>query len=399
MPLSARQKKEKHMKKIISIFMIIVTLMTVVCFATTIEPRTAETPMLINETVDMQENKNIGDSFVLEDKDHKISNQTINGNEFVMVSKKCTLEDTIINGNLFIFATEIEIKNTTITGSVFALSKEIEIENSNISDLYALAPEVSLKENTVINREAKILGQNVTINAVINGNSYIHGEKVEIKDKAVLNGNNQIQYTSEYIISDNAIAEKIETNQIKQDVESIKKQNIESKLSEWIKVLIKTAIIIGIIFMFGFKKFNTFIVNDENRKSMFKISLIGAISLVAIPTIAFTAILVSFGLLFGISFILLGIYVILIYISEAIVAFAIALIISEEYMEKETKFGLFVITLIIASLLWGLTNFPVIGNLVNFVVLLLGFGIIVEYIFKAKKIKNEEEIIIEPEVK
>ena len=58
--------------------MIIVTLMTVVCFATTIEPRTAETPMLINETVDMQENKNIGDSFVLEDKDHKISNQTIN---------------------------------------------------------------------------------------------------------------------------------------------------------------------------------------------------------------------------------------------------------------------------------------------------------------------------------
>ena len=388
------------MKKIILIFMIIIMLMTVASFATTpTQPRTVETPMLINETSDVQENKNIGDSFVLEDKDHKISNQTINGNEFVMVSEKCTIEDTIINGNLFIFATEIEIKNTTITGSAFMLAKEIDIENSNISDLYALAPQISLKENTVINREAKILGQNVTINSIINGNSYIHGEKVEIQDEAVLNGNNQIQYTSEYIISDNAIAEKIETNQIKQDEEKIKTQNIKSKLSEWIGVLIKTAIIIGIIFIFGFNKFNTFIVNDKNRKSMFKISLIGAISLVVIPAIALIAIFVSFGLLFGVSFLLLGIYVILIYISEAMVAFVIALIIRRKYMKKESKFELFGITLITASLLWILTKFPVIGGLVNFVILLLGLGIVIEYIFKSKKIKNEEEIIIEPEVK
>ena len=389
------------MKKIISIFMIIVTLMSIASFATTpIDPRTTETPMLINDTTSSEKVENTsGDNFVLEDKDHKILNQTINGNEFVMVAEIFTIEDTIITSNLFIFATEIEIKKTTITGSVFALAKKIEIENSNISDLYALAPEVSLKENTVINREAKILARNVTINSVINGNSYIHGDKVEIKDKAILNGKNKIQYTTEFIKSGEADIKDIEENKVKQDPEEVKKENIKLKLLEWVEVLLKTSIIIGLIYIFGFKKFDTFIINDKKRKSMFKMSLIGAVALVLIPVIAIMTIFISFGLLFGISFLLLAIYVILIYISEAIVAFTIALIIRKKYMKKEAKFELFGITLIVSSLIWVLTKFPIVGGLVNFVVLLLGLGIVIEYIFKAKKVKYEEEIIIEPEVK
>lgn len=389
------------MKKILSIFMIIVTLMTVMSFATIpVEPRTSEKPMLINETEDTLETEsNVGDNFVIDNKNSEIKNEIINGNEFIIVSKKCIIEDTIINGNLFILTSEIEIKNTTVTGSAFILAKNLTIENSNISDLYTLVSEMELKENTVINRGAKILGQDIAINSIINGNTYIHGSKVEIQEKAMLNGKNEVNYTVKYIQSDNAKIKNIVTNFIKQNTEEVREKNVKSKLLECVEVLVKTAIIVGIIFIFGFKKFETFIINDKNRKSMLIMSLIGFLNLILIPIIAIMIIFLSFGLLFGIGFLLLAIYVILIYITKAVVAFSLALLVRKKYMKKDAKFELFGITLIITALLWVATEFPVIGGLVNFIILVLGLGITVEYIFKFKKIKNEEEIIMEPEIK
>ena len=385
------------MKKIISIFMIIVALMTIVSFATTsVEPRTVETPTLINETAEQKETNNVlGDNFVLEDKSYTISNQTINGNEFVMVAKKCTIENTTINGNLFIIAENLEIKNSQITGTAFVLTMSADIENSNISDLYIAAQDVNLYENSIINRQARIVGENILLDSTINGNSYIYGNKVEIKDKAVLNGYNKIEYTTEYITTDNAKIENIEVNKKEiENKEETKENKVKSYLSNWLTVLVKTAILVGIAYLFGYNKFNTFVSKNKEGKQLTKLSLKGLLWLILIPIFAIILIFVSLGLLGIISILLVIIYAIFIYFALPLVSFAISLIIKEKYMQKESKFELFGITLITVSALWLLIKFPVLGVLINFIVITLGLGIIIEYILKRKKIAKEENVII-----
>ena len=383
------------MKKIISIFAIILILMSTICFATT---QNADEPMLINETTLLEEKENVlGDNFILEDKDYKISNQTINGNTFVMVAKECVIENVTINGNLFIISDSLEIVNSNITSSAFILGKNIKISNSEISDIYLLGNNINLKEKTIINREAKILGDTIEVSSTVNGNAYISGSKVEIKDLAQLNGNTKVEYGKEYVQDEKAIIKNIEIHEQtkNENPEMARKNNIKSKLLDWVSVLIKTSIIIGIIFLFGYDKFEKFVIRSKKGTKIATLSLKGFLWLIIIPIMSVILIVFSFGLLAGLSVLALALYAIFIYMAFPIVSLFIALIIKHKYIKNNSKLEFFGIILITASALWILGKFPILGILVNFVILNLGLGIIVEYIVRGKKIIKEEVVIID----
>ncbi|MGN1299270.1 MAG: hypothetical protein ACI4UE_04740 [Candidatus Scatovivens sp.] len=388
-------------KKIICIFMIIISLLLVTSLATENTEGTEGDyiipeeyrrenevmPILYDET----ENETVsGDKFVFNDETTTISNENINGNVFAIVTPKLLIENTTINGNLFVMANTIELKNTTVTGSIFSMSQEFISSEIYTSDVYILGSNI-LIEGT-IERETKIFGEKININCQTNGNAYIAGTKVTIGDNAKIFGTSNIEYSKEYNKSDNAILNNvniIENNNAETQQFNMKNE-IRKEIANWIVELIKTLIIVGFVILFTQRRFEKLSL-QINAKKFTILSLKGLLWLIIVPIAAVILMIISQGYLVGIPVIAAIIYSIIIYLSLQIVSIVIGTNVKEKRMKDKGNLEFIGITLIVMSIIWVLGRLPYLGMIIRFIVIIAALGIMMKFIFNNKEKKTEPE--------
>ena len=230
---------------------------------------------------------------------------------------------SFIDGSTFVAGEDIKIRSSqdiifaagkdikiedAYAKDIFVAGKELEINNSQIRDLFAFAEDIEI--NSEISHNAYLGATKVVINSKIMGNVYIAADEIIIKDGAKIMGKLEYPETAYIKISDDAIIEKTkEFNVNEPDMGTSIQIMITHFINSYLAILVT-----GIAFMIIFKKQFEKIKKEElSFENVAKKVGLGFLLLIVAPIVALILMCSIIGI--PLSFILLALYIMLIYIS------------------------------------------------------------------------------------
>lgn len=236
--------------------------------------------------------------------------QEIDISSFIDGSTFVAGEDiTITSSQDIIFAAGEDIKiKDAYAKDVFVAGMELEITNSQIRDLFAFAEDIEI--NSEISHNAYLGATKVVIDSKIMGNVYIAAEEIIIKDGAEIMGTLEYPETAYIRISDDAIIENTkEFNVNEPDMGT----SIQVMITDFINSYL-TILVTGIAFIILFRKqFDKLEKEELSFENVAKKVGLGFLLLIAAPIVALILMFSIVGV--PLSFMLLALYIMLIYIS------------------------------------------------------------------------------------
>ena len=236
--------------------------------------------------------------------------QEIDISSFIDGSTFVAGEDiTITSSQDIIFAAGEDIKiKDAYAKDVFVAGMELEINNSQIRDLFAFAEDIEI--NSEISHNAYLGATKVVIDSKIMGNVYIAAEEIIIKDGAKIMGTLEYPETAYIRISDDAIIENTkEFNVNEPDMGT----SIQVMITDFINSYL-TILVTGIAFIILFRKqFDKLEKEELSFENVAKKVGLGFLLLIAAPIVALILMFSIVGV--PLSFMLLALYIMLIYIS------------------------------------------------------------------------------------
>lgn len=288
-----------------------------------------------------------------------IESETVYGDAFLFANTVKLSDDVLIDGNLYICASNIEV-NSDISRDAYIVGQYIEIgEQSNIAySLYGAAEEI--KVAGIVNRDVDITANEIEIvnSASILGDlNYASTSEAKI-DKAVVGGN---------------INFKKQTAREKTKVEIV---------YEYIMNLLRNIVYVVLVFIFVLLIFPGFIDSSKEYvgKKLLKSLGIGLASIILLPIIIVTLIALNITINFGL--LMIPVYIVLFAISETIFVIAVSSKIAEKINNEKLKVP-YLIPIVTLGL-WFIKQIPYVNSFIIFIVFLMGFGIIIQSLFKKK---------------
>lgn len=334
--------------------------------------------MLINSNdetnqVAMDNMKNIRDDVYLLDSDVTLKDN-VDGNVYIM-AKDVEITSEEISGNVFICAEEINIRNTYINGSLFLVGEKINV-TAFASDAYIAGNKVTLGEETRILRDLRVAADKLEINGVISRNVFASADDIKMNNNTIVEGNFNYSSKNEINISENVRGE-INFEELKENDKTNSNNVIDYIKGILTSIASSTLIILFIIFVLP--KFNQ---NISEAKLLESFGL-GIGFLVVVPIITILLFMTIIGVMP--AFLLIAIYIAMLAIGYTISAISIAgKIYKKINQEGNSKLYIFLFTIITLIALNLISSIPVIGGIVSFVLTMIGDGIIISNIIKAR---------------
>lgn len=334
--------------------------------------------MLINSNdetnqVAMDNMKNIRDDVYLLDSDVTLKDN-VDGNVYIM-AKDVEITSEEISGNVFICAEEINIRNTYINGSLFLVGEKINV-TAFASDAYIAGNKVTLGEETRILRDLRVAADKLEINGVISRNVFASADDIKMNNNTIVEGNFNYSSKNEINISENVRGE-INFEELKEN-DKTNSNNVIDYIKGILTSIASSALIILFI-IFVLPKFNQ---NISEAKLLESFGL-GIGFLIVVPIITIILFMTIIGVMP--AFLLIAIYIAMLAIGYTISAISIAgKIYKKINKEGNSKLYIFLFTIITLIALNLISSIPVIGGIVSFVLTMIGDGIIISNIIKAR---------------
>jgi cytoskeletal protein CcmA (bactofilin family) len=304
-------------------------------------------------------------------------NQDVNDNYFGAGNQ--IESNAKIDGDAFLFGNLINFKGSTLN-NFFAGGQSINILGNINKDVFVGGGNVIIDKNSVINGNVYIGSSSLTVDGTIKGNLIVGGTDLIINGavggdvKAYVdniqlgstsNISNNISYTSKNDISIKSgavyhdITKNIPVTKTKNNGYS---NNIYSLLS---------SLLVGILLIILLPKICNQLAELINSKTLQSLGW-GLLTLILTPIL----IIISFLIIIGVpvALILIGIYFLMIYLTKIFVAIAIGKKISNN------KWSLVWSLTIGIIILFAIGFIPIISPIINFLVLLIGLGAIIQLI-------------------
>ena len=317
------------------------------------------------------------------DADDKITlNDTYNGTVF-QAAEKINSEATI-KGIGFMAAQTVNLGGESdygfvagetikfdgvVNNDLFVAGSDIVINGDIKRDVFLAGNSVTLKGN--IGRTVRVFADEVILeNITINKNMYIYATKINIKDNVKLLG--KIKYNENAEIKDF----NNETYEVEDDDYSAK--DVFSNLIYGIISLLIVAFIISFLLPNIYEKLRNKELNIDN---VLKDVCTGFVILFGIPFLALLLMITVIAL--PVSLIMLGFYILAIYLSIIFSGYVLGHYIVTKLMNKESNEYLEIVIGIITTKIGALI--PFLGTLFTSVMFLYGLGLIMTLISKKNK--------------
>lgn len=304
----------------------------------------------------------------------------LDGNAYI-IAKNSYIKDAVIKGNLFIISEEVVLDNVEVTGSLYLACESADIDGK-FADTYIAGNNINLKENNIIERGLRIVGEEVSVSGNVLKNCYVAGKDI-IFEKCNIAGD--LSYTSENeaemrdtatIVGETKFSKR-EKVDAKSEIDEIKEAFASTFLSiRIIGIIFSTAVITSLILVSS-RKFVK--ANRENVPLNFLASFgIGLLTIVFIPIISLILIFTMAGA--GIGVILLVLYFLILYCSTAVVSLAIAVAIFAKKLEVK-KVALVGTSIAVSVGITLLKLIPEVTGILGGIVVITGLGIVVRTLF------------------
>ena len=320
-------------------------------------------------------------------KDTLVVDKPINGTAFI-AGNNIKLESSV-NGISFVAGNNIKINHEQeylftagndivltedVTKDLFLAGANIEIKGSNLKrDAYIAGGNITIDGNVL--RNIYILGENIELSGTYNGNVYINAGKLNLNKDTIINGT--LKYNEDTIVTGLTDSIKVKTYHNREETTFI--NYLSSTISSFVRILI-----VALVLVYLFEKLLNKINKDTNNINLKEVLLNigkGLLILIGVPIVLLMLIIT--GIFTSLGIIGLALYLILIYISNILSAYVLAITINKKLIKKDTNnyvlvtFGLLAIYL--------LRIIPVIGGLISLISILFGVGYIGNIIIELKK--------------
>lgn len=338
---------------------------------------------------------NLEDSEILEQED---STKTTRGDLYVLETNTSIEEDVDGNlfiladnadisanvaGNVFIMATNVKLKGN-VSGSVFALANNVNFIQGQVTDVYFFGTNITIEENAIVSREAKIMGNTINISGTITGDLYTQADNISLDETGSITG--KLVYSGKLTQAVEGQIGNIEKQEIKTP-EIERKSSFETKAESILYKTVTALCIIGLMVLVTDKKFETKITLSDTVKGIIG----GIVWIIVIPVIVLVLMLTIIGLPF--SLILLMLYILMFFVAIPAVSLQISAYILN-LKNKDSKVLLWLLGVIIYCALAILRQIPVVGIILTFAIGVYGYNLIIKTLFPRKKKDSKENPVV-----
>ena len=314
--------------------------------------------------------------------------------------------DYIVDGNLFILANTVTI-SSQIGGDAFICAKTINVEKEGYiySNLFAAANEVNisgvvydlyttantLNINGYVYRDIRTSSDTLNFSGVIGRNAYVSSKNIEISsnsdgqssvtNKATIYGDLNYSSSSEASIPEGTVTGSVNYSPI---TTSTKSKSISSYILALGRFIV-TVLVIWLLYLWLAPKF---LENTGALLSKKLLPVIGSGILTPIIFVIAFVLLLILGLTSNIAIIGTMLFAVLLMISNLTFVIAINNLVCKKFniSKNTTTFGVLIIT---SAVIWLLELIPVVGSILNFVIMIIGLGILVTAIIPEKEKSNK----------
>ena len=314
--------------------------------------------------------------------------------------------DYIVDGNLFILANTVTI-SSQIGGDAFICAKTINVEKEGYiySNLFAAANEVNisgvvydlyttantLNINGYVYRDIRTSSDTLNFSGVIGRNAYVSSKNIEISsnsdgqssvtNKATIYGDLNYSSSSEASIPEGTVTGSVNYSPI---TTSTKSKSISSYILALGRFIV-TVLVIWLLYLWLAPKF---LENTGVLLSKKLLPVIGSGILTPIIFVIAFVLLLILGLTSNIAIIGTMLFAVLLMISNSTFVIAINNLVCKKFniSKNTTTFGVLIIT---SAVIWLLELIPVVGSILNFVIMIIGLGILVTAIIPEKEKSNK----------
>ena len=314
--------------------------------------------------------------------------------------------DYIVDGNLFILANTVTI-SSQIGGDAFICAKTINVEKEGYiySNLFAAANEVNisgvvydlyttantLNINGYVYRDIRTSSDTLNFSGVIGRNAYVYSKNIEISsnsdgqssvtNKATIYGDLNYSSSSEASIPEGTVTGSVNYSPI---TTSTKSKSISSYILALGRFIV-TVLVIWLLYLWLAPKF---LENTGALLSKKLLPVIGSGILTPIIFVIAFVLLLILGLTSNIAIIGTMLFAVLLMISNSTFVIAINNLVCKKFniSKNTTTFGILIIT---SAVIWLLELIPVVGSILNFVIMSIGLGILVTAIIPEKEKSNK----------
>lgn len=348
-----------------------------------------ENEIPIEENTIENENVNVNTS---QENNYKKSDVYLTGDNITI--------DYIIDGNLFVCADTVTI-NSQIGGDAFVCAKNLIINEEGyiFSNLFAISDSIEIKgvvydvyalsENLTISkgyiyRDLKALCKTLNINGNIGRNAFVECSDINFNTDGNTNGSifGNLTYSAnaEISIPENIVSGTVSFNPIQKfNANSI--QSIILDFGSFIAFLL----IIWLLCLWLAPKFLEHTCSYVGKKTLAILGY-GLLVLIAVPIVSIILILLQ--LTSGISFVLLGLYVLAIIISKSLFTITANNYICSK-LNINKNLGIFGLLIVSGMVIWAISQIPYVGSIISFITTVLGLGILTCSIIPKKSTKKE----------
>lgn len=323
---------------------------------------------------------NFGDAYILEE--NPVFEGINYGNMYV-IGNNVEIKGYVF-GNLFVMGKNVKIESESVVGSIFAAAESIEV-STGAEDLYAVADNILVTEDAEITRDVKVCGSEITFNGTTYGNIYSQAENLIIGDEASIERN---------IVYSNAVSvpEEMQSKLIKNEVGSAVKV-VDDNTSKGFDVFslltsIATSALIVIVLTIVMPKSEKYTTDLKSR--ILKDTLCGLGYIVLTVLISIVLLVTVVGI--PSALILLVLFIILLIFATPIASIEISkLVLGNNATTKAKIAGMAIVICAIASLL---EMIPVVGAIINLILVLYGYGLAIRKLFfrnTKKEVKDNKE--------
>ena len=261
---------------------------------------------------------------------------------------------------------------------VFVAGNSVQINNSSIRDLYVAASTIVI--DSYISRNVRAAGDRVVINSTIDGDVYLAAENIVIGEEAIIVGTLSYPEESYIEVGEGSSIGEQKTYESKGDVsvEVTPKDLVVEFITSFVGLLIIAFILLAI----HKPLFKSLRKEEQEAGNVVKKMAIGFGVLIGLPICAIICLITIVGI--PLSIIGLILYGVAIYLSSIPTAFFVG-----NWVMKDKKVNEYLLLACSLLALQILKVIPAIGGLVGFLSLILGLGLLVNFVVQAAQDKKE----------
>ena len=311
-------------------------------------------------------------------------NDNVYGNVF-LAGNELIINSDYISGDLFVAGNNITIKeNTVIDGNVYIAGQEINIEGTLYKSAYLVGKVINIKENATLEYDVFMTGDILEVEGIISRSMYAYTGKLVVDDNASIERNLYYEANEKAEIKDGVVKGKVDFRQIVVEEKTTSEIILEYAIDLFQSLIFTLAVFLVISLMS-----NKFVYKSQESigKHLLKSIGIGLFGLVVTPIVIAVLILLNSTAVVG--FALIPAFILMIIISNSITAIAIAGMLCA----RSKGMKLPIVVALIAIGVWAVEALPYIGTLATFFSMLIGLGVLLQNIFNGKKTisKSEED--------